>query len=64
MQYIYANDLPDGAGIAITYQDWDNSADMLRVLEPFKDATEALEGDYIAVTHPINYECVGLPYRG
>ena len=38
-----------GAGITITYQDWDNAADMRRVLEPFKDATEALEGDYIAL---------------
>ena len=34
-----------GAGITITYQDWDNAADMRRVLEPFKDATEA----YIAL---------------
>ena len=33
----------------ITYQDWDKMADMRRVLEPFKDATEALEGDYIAL---------------
>ena len=36
------------ASITITYQDWDNAADMRRVLESFKDATEALEGDYIA----------------
>ena len=33
------------ASITITYQDWDNAADMRRVLEPFKDATEA----YIAL---------------
>ena len=40
---------PGGAaGITTTYQDWDNAADMCRVLEPFKDATEALERDYIA----------------
>jgi len=47
--HIHANDHPGGAGITITYQDWDNAADMRRVLEPFKDATEALEGDYIAL---------------
>ena len=43
--YIYANDRPGlgGAGIVITYHDWDNAADMLRVVEPFKDATEDLE---------------------
>ena len=46
---VYANDRPGGAGITITYQDWDNAADMRRVLEPLKDATEALEGDYIAL---------------
>ena len=34
-----------GAGITITYQHWDNAADMRRVLEPFKDATEALGVD-------------------
>ena len=38
-----------GAGITITYQDWDNAADMRRVLEPFEDATEALEEDDIAL---------------
>ena len=38
-----------GAGITITYQDWDNAADMRRDLEPFEDATEALEGGYIAL---------------
>ena len=33
----------------MAYQDWDNATDMRRVLEPFKDATEALKGDYIAL---------------
>ena len=47
--YIYANDRPGGAGITITYQHWDNAADMRRVLEPFEDVTEALEGDYVAL---------------
>ena len=50
---MYANDRPGlgGAGITITYlvQDWDNAADMRRILEPFKNATEALEGDYIGL---------------
>ena len=39
-----------GPGITITYEDWDNAADMRRVLEPFKDSMEALDGDYIAMT--------------
>ena len=47
--YIYANDRPGLASITITYEDWDNAADMHRVLEPFKDATEGLEGNYIAL---------------
>ena len=38
-----------GADIMITYQNWDNAADMRPVLEPFKDATEALQGYYIAL---------------
>ena len=38
-----------GAGIKITYQDTGNAADMRRVVEPFKDATGALEGGYIAL---------------
>ena len=38
-----------GAGITITYQDWENAAEMRRVLEPFKDTTEALERYYIAL---------------
>ena len=46
---VYGNDHPGGPGITITYKDWDNAADMRRVLEPFKDATEALEGYYIAL---------------
>ena len=36
----------------ITYHDWDDAADMLRVVEPFKDATEDLEGNYIALPLP------------
>ena len=39
----------EGAGITITYQDWNNAAAMRRVLESFKDATEALEGDNITL---------------
>ena len=47
--YVFANDRPGGAGITITYQDWDNAVDMRRVLEPFKDAAGDLEGEFIAL---------------
>ena len=38
-----------GAGITITYQDWKNAENIHMILERFKEATEALEGDYIAL---------------
>ena len=44
-----ANDRQGGAGITITYQDWTNAENLHRILEPFKEATEALEGDYITL---------------
>ena len=42
-----------------TYQDWDNAADMRRVLEPFKDATEALEGDMALPRFPCIMSSLG-----
>lgn len=42
-----ANDSTGGPGIIITDEDWKNAEEMKRMLAPFNEAVQSLEGDYV-----------------